>query len=112
VRRDARLGAGTALERVFKEGVALSNPLFVWRSARNEAGRARWAFAVGKRLAPLAVTRNAVRRRMRAAARQVHPTEGWDVVLIAKYAALTAGTDAMADAISELCERARRASRR
>lgn len=90
MKRAARLGAGEAIERVFREGVAIRGPFFVWRSVPNTLGHTRWAFAVGKRTAPHAVVRNAVRRRLRAAADAANIDLSCDIVLIARARGLDA----------------------
>jgi ribonuclease P protein component len=106
MRRDARLASGAALDRLFKEGAVINGPLFVFRYLPNTLGYARWAFAVGERAAPLAVTRNAVRRRMRAAARAADVPGAYDIAVVAKVPALKADVATIARAIERAAARA------
>ena len=66
------------------------HPLLAMRFARNEVGRNRFGLSTGRRLGG-AVVRNRVRRRLRAALRVLEPSidPGWDVLLIARPAAVT-----------------------
>lgn len=99
VRREERLGAGVALEALFKQGAVANSPFFVLRYAPNALGHPRYAFAVGKRLAPHAVDRNATRRRLRAAVDELSAEGSWDAVLIARQRTLTATVTELANAL-------------
>ncbi len=75
------------------------------RVAPNELPYPRFGFIIGKRVSKRAVARNRVRRRLREAARRapVHP--GWDVLLIARPAALDASYTTLRAALLELGRR-------
>jgi len=96
VGRESRLGGGPAFERLFRDGAVTNGPFFVLRTRRNDLRRPRWAFAVGKRVAPSAVTRNLARRRLRAAVDRVAFAEGWDIVIVARRTALAATVNDLA----------------
>jgi len=85
-----RLRKGREFDRVYAEGTVIGGPLFVVRGKRSGGSGTRWGFAVGKKLAPKAVVRNRVRRRLRAAARAVDAPRGMDVVLTARPKVLDA----------------------
>lgn len=78
-----RLRKGREFDSVYSEGTVIGGPLFVLRVRPNGAGSPRWGFAVGKKLAPHAVERNTVRRRLRAAVRLVGPGDH-DFILTAR----------------------------
>jgi len=111
-----RLKKGPEFDGVYGEGTVLNGPLFVLRARANEVGRDRWGFAVGKKLAPKAVERNLVRRRLREAARAVEvgvpgadrsERVGADFILTAKAPCLGAPLSAIAIEVSRLVVRAR-----
>ena len=85
MRRERRLPGGTAFDAVFREGTVANSPFFVVRYRRSAGDVTRWGFAVGKKLAPKAVDRNLLRRRLKSAA---HGQElgALDVVVVAKAA--------------------------
>lgn len=105
VRRESRLGGGPAFERLFQDGAVVNGPLFVLRAQRNDLDRPRWAFAVGKRVAPSAVTRNMARRRLRAAVDRSSFDDGWDIVVIARRMALGATVEDLARSLQSLLKR-------
>ncbi|MFN0145206.1 MAG: ribonuclease P protein component [Dehalococcoidia bacterium] len=89
--RAGRLRKGAEFDAVFKKGSAVAGPLFVLRYGPPSGEVARWGFAVGKKLAKRSVTRNAVRRKMRAAARAIDGVAPCDLVVIGRAGSLTAG---------------------
>ena len=105
-----RLRKGPEFDGVYREGTVLNGPLFVLRVRANTKETNRWGFAVGKRLAPKAVERNLVRRRLREAARQIESLAapvgeaGVDVILTAKSQCLRASVQAMVTELSRLME--------
>jgi ribonuclease P protein component len=103
--RPARLPRGSAFERVFQEGRSAANALLVVRSAPNSEGVTRCGFAVGKRLAPLAVDRNRVRRRLREALRTLPLPPDTDLVVTARAPALKATFDDLRSALAGLLKR-------
>jgi len=84
------LRKGREFDGVYSEGIVIGGPLFVVRAKRSDERGARWGFAVGKKLAPRAVVRNRVRRRLREAVRSVDVPRGMDVVLTARPRAIEA----------------------
>jgi ribonuclease P protein component len=101
-----RLRAGREFDTAFQEGSATSGPLFVVRARRNGSAQTRCAVAVGKRIAPLATTRNRAKRRIRAALREHDLPAGVDVVVIAKSEALAASYPELKAALAESLRRA------
>ena len=108
-----RLRKGLEFDGVYREGTVLNGPLFVLRARANQLDRDRWGFAVGKKLAPQAVERNLVRRRLREGARQVElerrtgGANAWsDFVVTAKAPCLNASLPSMTVELARLCERA------
>lgn len=86
-----RLSKGRAFDSVYSEGTVIHGPLFVLRFRPNDGGQPRWGFAIGKKLAPSAVVRNRVRRRLREAVRPaVAQTTGLDLIVTAKRPLLDA----------------------
>jgi ribonuclease P protein component len=90
VERARRLRKGREFDELYEQGAVVSGPLLVLRYRRNEVGRTRWGFAVGRRVARKAVERNRVRRRLREAARSLPVAEGYDVVVTARAGAVEA----------------------
>lgn len=66
MRRERRLPGGAAFEAVFREGAVVNSPFFVVRFRPNDGRETRWGVAVGKKLAPHAVDRNYLRRRIKS----------------------------------------------
>lgn len=89
MRRDERLPRGP-FDRAFKKGIVIHGPFLVVRALQTGAGRARWGFAVGKRLEKRAVRRNQVRRRLRSAAEGLGAADGWHLVVVARQPSLGA----------------------
>ncbi len=89
MRRERRLPGGTAFDAVFREGTVVNSPFFVVRFRPNGRGGPRWGVAVGKKLAPKAVDRNYLRRRIKMAASELDPGP-YDAVIVAKAAMLRA----------------------
>jgi ribonuclease P protein component len=85
IARALRLRQPFEFERVRKQGRSWTTPLLVLAVLANDHGHNRYGFAVGRRVGG-AVERNRVKRRLREAVRELHPTlePGFDVVLIAR----------------------------
>lgn len=83
-----------------------SHPLLAARIARTDLDVTRFGFATGRALGS-AVTRNRVRRRLREALRVMAPSfqPGWDVLIIARPALVTADHDALVTALRRLLGR-------
>jgi len=83
-----------------------SHPLLAARIARTDLDVTRFGFATGRALGS-AVERNRVRRRLREALRVMAPSfqPGWDVLIIARPALVTADHDALATTLRRLLGR-------
>ena len=73
----------------------------------NSLPHTRFGFIVSKRAAPLSVTRNRVRRRLREIVRALRFEDGWDVLLIARQSTAEASFDALQGATASLARRLR-----
>ncbi len=84
-----------------------SHPLLAARIARTDLETTRFGLATGRVLGP-AVVRNRVRRRLREALRVMAPSfqPGWDVLIIARPALVSADHEAMIKALGRLLGRA------
>ena len=89
-----------------ERGTIRSHPLLATRVMRTELGTTRFGLATGRALGS-AVVRNRVRRRLREAIRSLLPTlrPGWDVLVIARPAIVSADYRAMGEALSRLLAR-------
>ena len=98
--RQERLRKGAEVEAVFRCGAVAKGRWLIVRAMGNGRGFSRVAIAVGK-AAGGAVTRNRLRRRLRAAYRAVKELlpAGWDLVLQCRPAA---GEAAFADLAADL----------
>lgn len=103
-----RLRKGSEFDSAYSEGSVVNGPLFVVRISRNELGRNRWGFAVGKKLVPKASGRNRLRRRLRESARLIHDVSGMDVVIVAKKGLIEAP---FADLSKEMARQVAKAAR-
>jgi ribonuclease P protein component len=107
VRRARRLPGGTAFDAVFREGTVLNSPFFVVRFRPNDGEGPRWGVAVGKKLAPKAVDRNYLRRRIKSMAEKLDPG-ALDVVVVAKAGMLRADYAELERTLAKLASRMRR----
>lgn len=90
-----------------EHGASRAHPLLVMRAMPNSLPHARFGFVVSKRSAPLSVTRNRVRRRLREAVRALPFQDGWDILLIARQSTPEASFDALQGATASLARRLR-----
>ena len=83
-----------------------SHPILAARIARTDLETTRFGFATGRALGS-AVVRNRVRRRLRGALRVMAPSfqPGWDVLIIARPALVTADHDTLVTALRRLLSR-------
>ena len=91
---------------MFQQGRHNGGKLVAVRSAANELGLTRYAFAVPRRVGK-AVTRNLVKRRLREILRQAPLIEGFDVVVTARPAAAEASFQVLKTELMTLLKRAR-----
>lgn len=103
---DHRLRRSSDFDRVSNIGKGRANELVVLRYAPNDVDTMRAGYAVSKRVGG-AVTRNAVKRRLRAAVRKLGPSEsGVDLVFIARPQITQAGYRGIEDAVADVLKRA------
>lgn len=90
-----------------ERGTTRSHSLLAARIARTDLETTRFGFATGRALGS-AVVRNRVRRRLRGALRVMAPSfqPGWDVLIIARPALVTADHEALVKALQRLLGRA------
>ena len=105
MRKEERLTNRRECEAVYKEGMSWSNNLLVLRALPNDRGSNRYGFAAGKRLGN-AVVRNLVKRRLREGVRLTPIKDGWDMVFIARQAAVESDYHTLKRAMEELLSRA------
>ena len=89
-----------------EHGTIRSHPLLAARVLRTELGITRFGLATGRALGS-AVVRNRVRRRLREAIRSMQPLlrPGWDVLVIARPAIVSADHRAIGTALGRLLAR-------
>ena len=104
--REKRLAKEIQFKAVINNGRSWSNSLVVLRALPNDLGWTRCGFAVGKRLGK-AVVRNRVKRLLREGFGSMPIKDGWDMVFIARPAAVEADYHTLTRAIEELLSRAR-----
>lgn len=107
ISRAQRLRRQRDFQALREHGASRAHPLLVMRAMPNSLALTRFGFIVSKRAAPLSVTRNRVRRRMREAVRALPFRDGWDVLLIARQSTAAAPFDALQDATASLARRLR-----
>jgi ribonuclease P protein component len=105
MRKEERLTNRREFEAVYKEGMSWSNNLLVLRALPNDRSSNRYGFAAGKRLGN-AVVRNLVKRRLREGVRLTPIKAGWDMVFIARQAAVESDYHTLKMAMEELLSRA------
>ncbi|MEO7664123.1 MAG: ribonuclease P protein component [Candidatus Limnocylindrales bacterium] len=86
-----------------ENGTMKSHPLLSARIARTDLETTRFGMATSRAIGS-AVVRNRVRRRLRAALRGMAPAfqPGWDVLIIARPAVVTADHQALTSALRRL----------
>jgi ribonuclease P protein component len=87
-------------------GTARSHPLLVVRVLRTDLEVTRFGLATSRKLGG-AVVRNRLRRRLREALRALAPSfqPGWDVLIIARPALVTATHDELTGTVARLLRR-------
>lgn len=84
MKRAERLRKGREFDTAYSKGTVVSGPLLVVRVLPNDLDYSRWGFAVGKRLAKHATTRNRIKRRLRELVRTLPVQPGYDVIMTAR----------------------------
>ncbi|MDE2836948.1 MAG: ribonuclease P protein component [Chloroflexota bacterium] len=107
ISRAQRLRYQRDFQALRENGASRAHPLLVMRAMPNSLAHTRFGFVVSKRTAPLSVTRNRVRRRLREAVRALAFQDGWDVLLIARRGSADAPFDALQSATTSLARRLR-----
>ena len=107
ISRAQRLRRQRDFQALRENGASRAHPLLVMRAMPNSLPHPRFGFVVSKRVAPLSVTRNRVRRRLREIVRTLGVQDGWDVLLIARRSTAGAPFDALQAATSSLARRLR-----
>ena len=90
---EQRLRRRADFQRLREDGRSRAHPLLVIRVAPNGLPHTRYGVVVSKRVAPKAVDRNRLRRRLREVLRRNPATPGWDILLIARGSAAHASFD-------------------
>ncbi len=103
--KGGRLTKERDYQTVFKQGKTWANSLLVLKVLPNGLGTNRYGFSVGKRLGK-AVVRNRVKRLLREGVRLTPIEPGWDMLFIARGAAVTADFHTLKGAIEDLLSRA------
>lgn len=107
MKREARLSRSLDFKRVRRTGRSYAHPLFVLLALPSGGSGVRIGFITSKAVGG-AVERNRTRRRLRAAVDDLFPSFslGWDMIIIARRAALSASFDTIKDELRTLTIRA------
>ncbi|MFA5366851.1 MAG: ribonuclease P protein component [Dehalococcoidia bacterium] len=106
MKKAARLKGKKEFDTVFTEGRSWANNFVVIRAVPNSSGVNRYGIVAGRRLGG-AVVRNKAKRRLRAAVSEIAIREGWDIVLVARKAAVETDYHTLEKAVRDLFARAR-----
>lgn len=105
MRRELRLTGKKDFSAVHRKGRRWANRLLVLRVLPSGLPTSRFGFSVGRRVGT-AVTRNAVKRRLRASVQGISVRPGWDAVFIPRRAAASATFHELKAAVEDLLGRA------
>jgi ribonuclease P protein component len=105
MQRERRLRKRKDFAAAYRKGRVYGNQLLVLRVVPHDGDVARFGFVTGKAVGG-AVVRNRVKRRLRAAAREMDAQAGIDVVIGARRATGGASYHALHTALAKLMERA------
>lgn len=106
MKKAARLKGKKEFDTVFTEGRAWANNFVVLRALPASAGANRYGIVAGRRLGG-AVVRNKAKRRLRAIVSKVAVRKGWDIVLVARKAAVDTDYHTLERATRDLFARAK-----
>ncbi|MEK9659733.1 MAG: ribonuclease P protein component [Chloroflexota bacterium] len=99
---EQRLRKRADFDRMRAEGRSRTTSHLVLRVAPNGLPHPRYGVVVSKRVAPKAVERNRLRRRLREVLRRNPARAGWDILIIARGSASTAGFEQLREAVLNL----------
>ena len=105
--RRFRLRNERAFRQVRRHGQSYTHSLLILKVEKNNLTSSRFAIAVGRKIGG-AVTRNRIKRRVRAVLTEILPkiVPGWDIILIARKPILRAKFNEINTAVSELLREA------
>lgn len=106
MKREQRLTKRDQFSKVYTQGKAWVNELFVMKAVPNGLEQSRFGFSVSKRVGN-AVVRNRVRRVLRECVRLTPHKLGWDVVFIARNPASEADYHQIERSVGSLFQRAK-----
>ena len=105
MQRELRLTENKRFSLIHHDGQGRANRLLVLKTLSNDMDRSRFGIVVGKRVGG-AVVRNKVKRRLREVVRSTRVNGGWDMCLIARREAASAGYYELERATEDLLKRA------
>jgi ribonuclease P protein component len=102
--REQRLTKAREFAALIQHGRMLTQGPLILRALRHDSGKARFGFAVGKRVGN-AVVRNRTKRRLREILRHLPVDQGWDILVSARPGAASADYHALRRVIISLLQR-------
>ena len=105
MRREQRLRRRKDFDAIYRRGDVTGNRLLVLRVRPNDLPQTRFGFVAGKVVGG-AVTRNLIKRRLRAIAQHAHARDGLDIVVAARRSAVDARYNELERAFIALLRRA------